>query len=61
MGLVLPGLVELYYVAPVLLYQKHYGISRYVEILVAVAVISGGFILRYVVVVAGQITGPIGL
>lgn len=61
MGLVLPGLVELYYVAPVLLYQKRYGISRYVEILVALAVISGGFFLRYVVVVAGQITGPIGL
>jgi formate-dependent nitrite reductase membrane component NrfD len=60
-GLVLPGLIEIYYIAPALLYQKTYKISRYVEIVIALAVIMGGFVLRYVVVIAGQITGPIGL
>jgi formate-dependent nitrite reductase membrane component NrfD len=28
---------------------------------ISIAVLAGGFMLRYVVVVAGQITGPVGL
>jgi formate-dependent nitrite reductase membrane component NrfD len=28
---------------------------------IAVAILFGGLVLRYVVVVAGQITGPVGL
>ncbi len=60
-GLVLPGLCELYFVAPKLLYQRDYAGSRAFEIAIATAVILGGFLLRYVVVIAGQITGPVGM
>jgi hypothetical protein len=31
------------------------------EIALPLAVILGGFMLRYVIVVGGQLTGPIGL
>jgi formate-dependent nitrite reductase membrane component NrfD len=60
-GLVIPGLLELYFVIPSLLYSRKYTVSRYTELVIAAAVIFGGFVLRYVVVVAGQITGPVGL
>ncbi len=60
-GLLLPGLMELYLVVPGLLYKRKYTVSRYTEMLIAVAVIFGGFMLRYVVVIAGQITGPVGV
>ena len=60
-GLVLPGLVEIKHVIPGLLYRKKYEVSRYSELVLAAAVIFGGLMLRYVVVVAGQITGPVGL
>jgi formate-dependent nitrite reductase membrane component NrfD len=60
-GLLLPVLVELKYVIPKLLYQRAYSAPRAVEIVVPAIVLLGGFLLRYVVVVAGQITGPVGL
>lgn len=60
-GLVIPGLIELYHVVPGLLYQRKYEPSRYTEFAIAAAVIFGGFMLRYVVVIAGQITGPVGI
>jgi len=60
-GLVIPGLVELFYVVPELLYHRSFSAPKAVEIAVAIAVLIGGFMLRYVVVVAGQITGPVGL
>ena len=36
-------------------------IPRGAEIAVSVVVLIGGFMLRYVVVIAGQITGPVGV
>lgn len=60
-GLVIPGLLELYFVLPGLLYNRKYTVSRYTEMAIAAAVIFGGFVLRYVVVIAGQITGPVGV
>jgi formate-dependent nitrite reductase membrane component NrfD len=60
-GLILPGIVEIFTVTPSLLYQRKYAVSRWTEMTVALAVIFGGFMLRYVVVVAGQITGPVGI
>ena len=60
-GLVIPGLLELYFVIPSLLYHRKYTVSRHTEMAIAAAVIFGGLVLRYVVVVAGQITGPVGL
>jgi len=60
-GLVIPGLLELYFVLPSLLYRRKYTVSRWTEMVIALAVIFGGFMLRYVVVIAGQITGPVGV
>jgi formate-dependent nitrite reductase membrane component NrfD len=60
-GLLIPALVEFSYVIPKLLYQKDYGPPYGVEVVVPVAILVGGFVLRYVVVVAGQITGPVGI
>jgi len=60
-GLTLPVLIELYHVIPDLIYKKKYAVSRYTELVIAAAVIFGGLLLRYVVVVAGQISGPVGL
>lgn len=60
-GLLLPGLVELAYVVPKLLYHRDYAAPKAVEVTVAVAVLIGGFMLRYIIVIAGQITGPVGL
>ena len=60
-GLLVPVLVELFYVIPKLLYQRSYAAPWGVEVAVPVIVLVGGFMLRYVVVVAGQITGPVGI
>jgi formate-dependent nitrite reductase membrane component NrfD len=60
-GLMIPGLIELIYVAPKLLYHRGYESSRTADMVISLAVLAGGFMLRYVVVVAGQVTGPVGL
>jgi len=60
-GLVIPALVELYTVLPRMLYNVPFQAHRPVEFLVSAAVLIGGFMLRYVIVVAGQITGPTGI
>ncbi|MFQ6017800.1 MAG: NrfD/PsrC family molybdoenzyme membrane anchor subunit [Kiloniellaceae bacterium] len=60
-GLVLPALVELRFVLPRLLYHRAYVVHQAFEIAMPVLVLIGGFMLRYVVVVAGQITYPVGL
>jgi formate-dependent nitrite reductase membrane component NrfD len=53
--------VELYYLVPRLLYHREFAPPRGVEIGVSAVVLIGGFMLRYVVVIAGQITGPVGV
>ena len=60
-GLLLPALVELVYVVPKLLYHRDYTAPKGIEIAVSIGVLIGGFMLRYVIVVAGQLTGPMGL
>jgi formate-dependent nitrite reductase membrane component NrfD len=60
-GLLIPALIELYYLIPKLVYHRDFKAPRTVDIAVSGAVLLGGFLLRYVVVVAGQITGPVGL
>lgn len=59
-GLLLPGLADLIYVVPKLLYHREYAPPRPI-IIVSIAVLVGAFALRYVVVVAGQISGPVGI
>ncbi|MCC4114467.1 polysulfide reductase NrfD [Aromatoleum toluclasticum] len=61
LGLVLPGLIEMKYVLPTLLYQRPFAIPRRMEVAICVLVLVGGFMLRYVVVIAGQMTGPVGI
>jgi len=61
LGLILPVLIEMKYVLPTLLYQKKYQFPAGMEMLVCGLVILGGFMLRYVVVIAGQVTGPVGI
>ncbi len=61
-GLLLPGLIELRYASRKLLYHGPFAAPpRSIELMVPVAVLVGGFVLRFVVVVAGQVTGPIGI
>jgi len=60
-GLVLPVLIELKYVIPTLRNQQPYTMPRGTEIAVCAVILFGGFMLRYVVVAAGQMTGPMGL
>lgn len=60
-GLVVPALIELAVLVPRIVQGRSYRSHRALDILVPVAVLVGGFMLRYVVVIAGQITHPIGL
>lgn len=60
-GLILPALLELRYVVPTLVYHHDYSVPRRIEFVAAALVLFGGLLLRYVVVVSGQITGPAGL
>jgi len=60
-GLVAPALIELYYVIPRLLGHQPFDVPMGVEVIVPIAILIGGFLLRYVVVIAGQITGPVGI
>ena len=60
-GLLLPVAVELRYVLPTLLNHQPYSIPVAIEVLVSSLILIGGFVLRYVIVIAGQITYPIGL
>lgn len=60
-GLVIPGLLELFYVVPKLIYQSNFKVPIVSETLISLTVLVGGFMLRYIIVVAGQITGPMGI
>ncbi len=61
LGILIPAGMEMGVIAPKLLSGKLFNSYRAVEILAPVAILIGGFALRYVVVVAGQITGPISI
>lgn len=61
LGILLPFVVEMAMVAPTLLSRHEFRSHRALEIAVPVAILIGGFSLRYIIVVAGQITGPVGL
>lgn len=60
-GLVVPGLMEMVYITPTLIYHREFHMHKASEIIVATSVLIGGFMLRYVVVVGGQLTGPMGI
>ncbi|MDH5355137.1 MAG: polysulfide reductase NrfD [Gammaproteobacteria bacterium] len=60
-GLLIPVTIELFYIRSGRRHQKQFSVPRSVEIFVPIAVLVGGFMLRYVVVIAGQVTGSIGI
>jgi len=57
-GLLLPFIVEILQIGSKLLYGGRFKSSPALEVLVPLAILTGGFALRYIVVVAGQITAP---
>ncbi len=60
-GLVIPLVIEIILIVPKLLYGRSFISIPAVEVAVPAAIILGGFALRYIVVVAGQITAPAAL
>lgn len=60
-GILLPICLELALAFPRLLRVSPIPLHRTAELLAPAAVLTGGFALRYVVLVAGQVTGPIGI
>lgn len=57
-GIVIPFVIEILQIGSKLLYGGRYVSSPVLEVLVPAAILVGGFTLRYVIVVAGQITAP---
>ncbi len=60
-GLLIPLLFEAFFVFRAQYNGDHFRVPYLFEIALPLAVIVGGFMLRYVIVVGGQLTGPIGL
>jgi len=57
-GLLIPFLIELFQITPKLLYDRQFKTLVALEIIVPLAILIGGFLLRYTIVIAGQITAP---
>ncbi|GMR06473.1 MAG: polysulfide reductase NrfD [Gammaproteobacteria bacterium] len=60
-GLLIPGLIELIKVFPALIGNGQYVHGGITMLLVPILVITGGFLLRYVIVVGGQIARLAGI
>ena len=60
-GLTIPFFIELFQIVPKLLYGREFKSLVALEVAVPVAILIGGFALRYTVVIAGQITAPAAL
>jgi formate-dependent nitrite reductase membrane component NrfD len=60
-GLLLPGFIESFYLLRTELLGHEFEWPYVINISAPVAVLVGGLMLRYVIVVGGQITGPIGI
>ena len=61
LGILVPAGMELSKVVPGVIRGKPVRSPRAFEFMAAALILIGGFALRYVVVVAGQITGPVGI
>ncbi len=60
-GLILPVLIALVYMVPDSFKSIRFLSPGTAEVVLSVALLWGGFMLRHVVVIAGQITGPVGI
>lgn len=57
-GLLIPFGIEIYQIRPRLLNGGVFKSSTVIEVVVPIVILIGGFALRYVIVIAGQITAP---
>ncbi|MEE8365020.1 MAG: NrfD/PsrC family molybdoenzyme membrane anchor subunit [Gammaproteobacteria bacterium] len=55
-GLLIPFFIELFQIVPRLIYGREFKTFITLEVMVPIAILIGGFALRYSIVVAGQIT-----
>ena len=60
-GVMIPFFIEVIQIMPKLLHGREFRTVLALEVAVPVAILVGGFALRYVVVIAGQITAPASL
>ena len=60
-GLLIPVTVELFHTIPKIVSDKEVVMHPVMNLAIPVFVLFGGYMLRHVIVVAGQITGPLGL
>ena len=60
-GLLFPLVFESFFVIRTKKNGGHFHVPYLFEIAMPLAVLVGGFILRYVIVIGGQLTGPVGL
>lgn len=60
-GLLIPFSIELFQVAPKLLHGREFRSHVPLEIILPIAILIGGFALRYTLVIAGQISAPAAL
>jgi len=60
-GLLIPFFIEILQITPKLLHGGEFRTLVSLEVLVPIAILIGGFALRYTVVIAGQITAPAAL
>ena len=60
-ALIIPLMAYLPLVAPTLMYGRAFKAHKAIEIFVPICILAGGFILRYLVVVAGQVSHPVGI
>ena len=60
-GLLLPLCIELYLISRRSREGHAYHAPYAVEVMVPLLILIGGFLLRYVIVIGGQMTGPIGI
>lgn len=60
-GLIIPLIFEAFFVVRTQFNGGHFSVPYLFELALPLAVLVGGFMLRYVIVVGGQLTGPIGL
>ena len=61
-GLLVPVLFELFYTIPkCVCHKERVVVHPVVNLVIAVLLLFGGYMLRYVIVVGGQLTGPLGL
>jgi formate-dependent nitrite reductase membrane component NrfD len=60
-GLLIPIVVELFHTIPKIVHHKEVVLHPVMNLVIPVFVLFGGYMLRHIIVVAGQITGPVGL